>query len=74
MLNSLQTVLNKVITSSGLRWQVRQTLAADDLTPALRLVVASHPTREYPGWLPVHLKHSSWHWESPASSPHPTWL
>jgi len=42
-MNSLQTVLNEVITSSGLRWQVRQTLGAGDLTPALRLVVALPP-------------------------------
>jgi hypothetical protein len=41
--NSLQTSLNDIIIRSGLRWQVRQKLMADDLVPALRLVVVVPP-------------------------------
>ncbi len=40
---NLQTELNGIITSAGLRWQVRQQLGKDDLTPELRLVVAVPP-------------------------------
>ena len=39
----LQTTLNDIITTAGLRWQVRQQLTANDLIPSLRLVVAVPP-------------------------------
>jgi hypothetical protein len=39
----LQTALNDIVTGQGLRWQVRQSLSMDDLTSALRLVVAVPP-------------------------------
>jgi hypothetical protein len=39
----LQTALNEIITSAGLRWQVRQQLTPADLTPAVHLVVALPP-------------------------------
>jgi hypothetical protein len=39
----LQTSLNKIVTGSGLHWQVRQQLSAADLIPTLRLVVAVPP-------------------------------
>jgi hypothetical protein len=42
-LNRLQTDLNDTVTGRGLRWQVRQSLSAEDLIPALRLVVALPP-------------------------------
>lgn len=41
--SSLQASLNDIITASGLRWQLRQRLATDDLVPALRLVVVVPP-------------------------------
>ncbi len=41
--SSLQTSLNDLITAAGLRWQVRQQLTAEDLVPALRLVVVVPP-------------------------------
>jgi hypothetical protein len=41
--SSLQTSLNDIVTSSGLRWQVRQQLTPDSLVPALRLVVVVPP-------------------------------
>ncbi|OGO26710.1 MAG: hypothetical protein A2136_00695 [Chloroflexi bacterium RBG_16_54_11] len=43
MVDTLQTALNDIVTGRGLRWQVRQELAMDDLTPTLRLVVAVSP-------------------------------
>jgi hypothetical protein len=43
MMNYLQTALNPIITAHGLRWQVRQGLSPQDLTPELRLVVALPP-------------------------------
>jgi len=41
--SNLQTSLNDIITSSGLRWQVRQKLTTDDLVSTLRLVVVVPP-------------------------------
>ncbi len=43
MVDTLQAALNDIVTGRGLRWQVRQGLALNDLTPALRLVVAVPP-------------------------------
>ena len=39
----LQTALNEIITSAGLRWQVRQQLTPAELGPAVHLVVALPP-------------------------------
>jgi hypothetical protein len=41
--SSLQTALNDLITGQGLRWQIRQSLPKEELSPALRLVVAVPP-------------------------------
>ncbi len=41
--SQLQAALNDIVTSAGLRWQVRQELAAADLGPEVRLVVAVPP-------------------------------
>ncbi len=41
--SALQSALYEAITSAGLRWQVRPSLSAADLTPELRLVVALPP-------------------------------
>jgi hypothetical protein len=41
--NTWQTALTPLITSAGLRWQVRQRLNAEDLTSELRLVIALPP-------------------------------
>jgi hypothetical protein len=38
-----QTALHAQITEAGLRWQVRQRLDTEDLTPELRLVIALPP-------------------------------
>ena len=39
----LQTTLNDIILTAGLRWQVRQQLTKNDLIPSLRLVVVVPP-------------------------------
>ena len=39
----LQTTLNDIILTAGLRWQVRQRLTENDLIPSLRLVVVVPP-------------------------------
>ncbi len=41
--SQLQAALNDVVTSAGLRWQVRQELAVADLGSEIRLVVAVPP-------------------------------
>lgn len=41
--SAFQTALNGPISGAGLRWQVRQQLSAEDLTPELRLVIALPP-------------------------------
>jgi hypothetical protein len=45
----LQTALNDIVTGRGYRWQVRQQLSPDDLTPALRLVLAVPPDQGLAG-------------------------
>jgi hypothetical protein len=41
--SQLQASLNDIVTAAGLRWQLRQQMAASDLTPSVRLVVAVPP-------------------------------
>jgi len=41
--SQLQTSLNDIVLTSGLRWQVRQQLTENDLIPSLRLVVVVPP-------------------------------
>jgi hypothetical protein len=41
--NQLQTALEEPITSTGLRWQVRQRLAPEDMVQELRLVIVLPP-------------------------------
>jgi len=43
LVTSLQMELSDILTSSGLQLQVRQSLAPDDLTPNVRLVLALPP-------------------------------
>jgi hypothetical protein len=43
LVNAWQTALNAQISAAGLRWQVRQRLNPEDLTPELRLVIALPP-------------------------------
>lgn len=43
LVNSLQSGLEETITSEGLRWQVRQRLAPEDLVQELRLVIVVPP-------------------------------
>ncbi len=41
--DTLQTGLNDMVATAGLRWQVRQSLSTTDLPPGLRLVVVLPP-------------------------------
>lgn len=43
LITKWQTALNPLITGAGLRWQVRERLNADDLSPNLKLVIALPP-------------------------------